>query len=65
MKSRLKIAVALFVTAILLPAASSSSAQQCVGDGDGDSRVTIGEIVQAVGNALEGHPDHHHHGGMH
>lgn len=54
MTSRLEIGVELFVVAFLLFAARPSTAQQCVGDGNGDSRVTIDEIVQAVGNALDG-----------
>lgn len=32
-------------------------APMCVGDGDGDRRVTIAELIEAVRNALEGCPE--------
>jgi len=55
MKRCFEITTALVVGGIFLIAAPSrSNAQQCIGDGNGDSSVTIDELVMAVDNALEG-----------
>lgn len=55
MKSYFDVAAALMVGGILLMASAPvSTAQQCIGDGNGDNSVTIDEVVMAVDNALEG-----------
>ncbi len=42
------------VSAMCLVAVPVTEAQQCVGDADGNDRVTINELVTAVRNALDG-----------
>ncbi len=51
---RTKTIGAIALTAAWMLSAPVATAQQCVGDGNGDNEVTIEELVSAVGNALEG-----------
>lgn len=47
-------AIAVSIVFVSLPAACPARAQECVGDANGDSEVTVNELVTAVNNALQG-----------